>query len=159
MSLPCVTEMNPEVRKYIESSVLCWLATSTPTGEPNVSPKEVFAAFGDNSIIIANIASPNTVKNIRSNKQVCISFIDVFVQKGYQIKGVASVIESGSPHYHEMEQILLSMTEGKFPFKSITQIEIQRVKPIIAPKYILYPETTEEQQIASALDTYGVALK
>lgn len=151
--------MEPEIRKFIEQSVLCWLATSTPTGEPNVSPKEVFTSYGENHIIIANIASPNTVKNIELNKSVCISFIDVFVQKGYQIKGKAEIVRNDSVEYYKMEELLLKITGGKFPFKSITQIEIEQAKPIIAPKYRLDPKTTEEQQIESALATYGVTKK
>ena len=54
-----------------------------------------------------------------------------------------------------MEKVLLKMTDGKFPFETITQISIEQAKPIIAPRYLLYPETTEEQQIASAKKTYG----
>jgi len=148
--------MEPALRKSIEKSVLCWLATSTPTGEPNVSPKEVFTAFRDNFIIVANIASPNTVKNIESNEKVCISFIDIFVQKGFQVKGKAHIIKPGATDYDEMERLLLRITKGKYPFRSITKIQIEPVKPIIAPKYLLYPDTTEQQQIESAYQTYGV---
>ncbi len=150
--------MNEEIRESIEKSVLCWLATSTLTGVPNVSPKEVFTTYGD-YIIIANIASPNTIKNIQRNANICISFIDIFIQKGFQIKGKAKIVKSDSPEYQELSKPLLKITSGKFPFQSITQIEIAHAKPIIAPKYLLYPETTEQQQIESALETYGVTKK
>ncbi|WP_420577773.1 pyridoxamine 5'-phosphate oxidase family protein [Ekhidna sp.] len=147
--------MNKEIRDYIDKSVLCWLATATPSGEPNVSPKEVFAAYGD-EIIVANIASPQTVKNIKQNSQVCISFIDVFVQKGYQIKGEAEIVTPDSEGYTEMEAELLKLTNGEFPFVSITRISIKQSKAIIAPRYILYPDTTEQQQVENALKTYHV---
>ena len=75
------------------------------------------------------------------------------------IKGKARIVKKDAAEFHEMEQLLLKITEGKFPFQSITQIEIEQAKPIIAPKYLLYPETTEEQQIESALITYGVKKK
>ena len=71
-----------EVIQSIEASVLCWLATVAPDGSPNVSPKEAFMHDGKGRIIIAHIASPQTVRNITSNPQVCLSFIDVFTQKG-----------------------------------------------------------------------------
>ena len=48
------------------------------------------------------------------------------------------------------------MTGGKFPFSSIINVIVEKAKPIIAPKYILYPETTEEQQIESAKKAYGI---
>ena len=55
-----------------------------------------------------------------------------------------------------MESVLTQMTDGKFPFTNITEISIEQVKPIIAPKYILYPETTEAEQIESAKKLYGL---
>lgn len=55
-----------------------------------------------------------------------------------------------------MENLLLKMTAGKFPFKTITEITILKTKKIIAPKYILYPETKEEEQIKSAKKTYNL---
>lgn len=51
------------------------------------------------------------------------------------------------------------MTQGKFPFSSIIKIKAAHIKPIIAPKYILYPETTEKQQIESAMETYKLLNK
>ena len=47
------------------------------------------------------------------------------------------------------------MTGGNFPFATITEITVGEVKSIIAPKYILYPETTEKEQIESAKKAYG----
>lgn len=41
------------------------------------------------------------------------------------------------------------MTGGCFPFSTITEITIGQAKPIIAPKYILYPKITEKEQIES----------
>ena len=146
--------MNKDIKKYIDQSVLCWLATST-NNMPNVSPKEVFAHFGDNAVIIANIASPQSVKNIKLNPNVCVSFIDVLVQKGYQLKGKASILTKAHEGFSAMETELLKITEGNFPFSEIIKVDINSSKPIIAPKYILYPETTEEEQIESAKKVYG----
>jgi len=55
-----------------------------------------------------------------------------------------------------METVLLKMTEGKFPFSSIIDVHVHQAKPIIAPKYILYPNTTEEEQVESARKVYGI---
>ena len=89
--------LTPEVKKYINQSVLCWLATASAENVPNVSPKEIFTHLGESHIIIANIASPQTVKNILQNAQVCVSFIEIFIQKGFQIKGTAEVIKKSHP--------------------------------------------------------------
>ncbi|WP_282075435.1 pyridoxamine 5'-phosphate oxidase family protein [Maribacter aquivivus] len=144
-----------EIEAAIDDSVLCWLATSSADNMPNVSPKEIFCYFEDDTIIVANIASPQTVKNIRANKNVCISFIDILKQKGFQLKGAAEIIEKSATDFSKMEKMLLHLTEGKFPFATITKITITSSKPIIAPKYLLYPNTTEELQIESAKKSYG----
>jgi len=62
--------LTSEIKEYIDKSVLCWLATSSTDNVPNVSPKEIFNYFGENVIIIANIASPQSLKNIKQNKKV-----------------------------------------------------------------------------------------
>lgn len=148
--------MNSDIKKYIHQSVLCWLATVSEDNTPNVSPKEVFTYYED-CIIIANIASPRSVKNIQANNIVCVSFIDVLIQKGYQIKGKAEIIRKDHSEFETLEKPLLKITEGKFPFSSIFKISMDSTKPIIAPKYILYPETTEGEQVESAKKRYKLA--
>jgi len=148
--------LTTEIKIYIDKSVLCWLATSSKENVPNVSPKEIFTYHGEEFIIIANIASPQTNKNIKYNNKVCISFIDVLVQKGFQIHGQATIIKNTDDEFSELEPNLLKMTKGKFPFSTIIKIKIEKVKPIIAPKYLLYPDTTEKEQIESAKKTYGL---
>ncbi|TRX62580.1 pyridoxamine 5'-phosphate oxidase family protein [Fulvivirga sp. M361] len=148
--------LTPEIKKYVDQSVLCWLATASKDNLPNVSPKEIFTYYGPDRIIVANIASPQTVKNIQQNSNVCISFIDVLVQKGSQIKGTAEIIKETDPEFKEMEKVLLKMTGGKFPFASITAVSVNSVKPIIAPRYVLYPDTTVEQQIERARKSYNL---
>lgn len=71
------------------------------------------------------------------------------------MKGTAKIIEKADSEFVEMEKILTEMTGGNFPFATITEITVRQVKPIIAPKYILYSETTETEQIENAKKTYG----
>lgn len=151
--------LTTKIKKSIDQSVLCWLATSSSENFPNVSPKEIFTYYTDDFIIIANIASPQTIKNIKENNNVCVSFIDVLVQKGFQINGIAEIIKKSDSNFDKIGEDLLKMTEGKFPFSTIIKIKVEHTKPIIAPKYILYPKTTEKQQIESAMETYKLLNK
>ena len=57
--------INQAVKTDLKNSVLCWLATVDPTGVPNVTPEEIFASDGDDRVVIADIASSNSVRNIR----------------------------------------------------------------------------------------------
>lgn len=152
------TLLTANVRDSIERSVLCWLATADENGQPNVSPKEMFVAANHDHIVIANIASPTSAKNIVANEKVSLSFIDIFVQKGFKITGCAVEIKPSEPEYTEWAEPLSVMAGVRFPISSVFVIKATAVDPIIAPSYRLYPtETTEQAQIQSALNAYGVS--
>ncbi len=148
--------LNVDVKNYIERSILCWLATASEDASPNVSPKEIFTYDGDTHLLIANIASPTSLKNIKQNSSVCVSFIDVFVQKGYKLTGVARVWQKKDTGFEQKAERLQQIAGPLFPVHSFLSIEVQDVAPIIAPRYRFYPETTEAQQIENALKQYGV---
>ncbi len=151
-----MTKLADEVLSSINSCVLCWLATSSAGNVPNVSPKEAFAAFGDDTLLIANIASPQSAANVRENPKVCVAFVDVFVQKGFQVFGNASLVQKSDPEFQSLAAPLEDMTQGNFPFNTVFKVVATKVKPIIAPSYVLYPDTTEQQQVASSMKRYGL---
>jgi len=103
-----------DVLDSFQHCVLCWLATVDVEGAPNVSPKKVFCADGRKQLLIANIASPNSVRNIQSNPRVCVSFIDVFVHKDYKLRGSADIVSPGEPNFAELQVPLGRMTQGKY---------------------------------------------
>ncbi|CAH1045025.1 pyridoxamine 5'-phosphate oxidase family protein [Halomonas sp. TD01] len=149
--------LTKEVCASAEQSVLCWLATSDESGQPNVSPKEVFAVLDSQHIVVANIASPKSAKNIRINQKVCLSFIDIFVQKGFKIIGTATELKPTAQEYSHWVAPLLAMAGDRYPIHSVLVIKATAVEPIVAPSYRLYPaETSEESQTQAALRTYGV---
>ncbi|PSN20119.1 flavin-nucleotide-binding protein [filamentous cyanobacterium CCP5] len=145
-----------DVLHSIDRSVLCWLGTIDRDGMPNVSPKEVFCAHGSEGLLIANIASPQSDRNIRGNPQVCVSFVDIFVQKGYKLKGRAEIVRPKSPRFSQLEVPLEQITQGLFPIRNIITVQVQTIEPIVAPSYHLMAGTTEASQIAGAMRAYGV---
>ena len=103
-----------------------------------------------------NIASPNSIQNIKENNKVCVSFVDVFVQKGYKIKGQAIIIDKSDGNFALKVKPLIDLYSDKFPISAVIEIKVEKVESIQAPSYFLFPEVTEEQQIKSALETYKV---
>ncbi len=149
--------LSPEVHAAMERSVLCWLATVNEAGQPNVSPKEIFAPFDAEHLVIANVASPTSVRNLRSNPCVCVSFVDIFVQKGFKIVGTAQNVPHNAADYARWVRPLQAKAGPRFSIHSVMVVKVQSIEPIIAPSYRLYPaETTEQSQIESAMRTYGV---
>ncbi len=145
------------VRKAASRSVLCWLATVDANGQPNVSPKEVWTIADDRHVVVANIASPVTVRNIGQQPQVCLSFVDVLVQKGFKLTGTARELLPAEADYAAWAAPLLAMAGDRIPVRSVLLITVQTVQPIVAPSYWLFPETTTEaSQIEAARRSYGL---
>ena len=92
-------------------------------------------------------------------ENVCLSFIDIWVQKGFQVKGKARIVTKSDSEFSKKGKVLSKMTVENYPFDSITEITLKKVKPIIAPNYILNPETREQEQIESAKNTYVFILE
>ena len=149
--------LSSEVHISAARSVLCWLATVNENGQPNVSPKELFAVFDTEHLVIANIASPTSVRNIEVSPLVCVSFIDVFVQKGFKVTGAARNVRRQDTDFSRWSAPLKAKAGPRFPIQSVLVVRANAIKPILAPSYWLYPaETTEQSQVASAMRTYGV---
>jgi len=145
------------MKKSINDSVLCWLASSDLDHQPNVSPKEIFCHFNDEFILIANIASPGSVKNIKINPNICVSVLDILVQKGYQLKGTAEIIDQSQAEFEILKAPLYKLAGDQFPFNSLIKIKVKSAKQILAPSYLLYPDSTSEAaQIDLAKKAYNL---
>lgn len=141
-------------QNHFDQFVLCWLATVSEKGVPNVSPKELFVFEGEKHLLIANIASPQSVKNIQANCQVCVSGINIWTQKGLQCKGQAEVLTPQHQDFPKKAQLFETKNQGKFKVLHIIQIQIQTVKEIKAPSYLFYKETNERSQIEASKKQY-----
>lgn len=152
--------LTASIRDTIERSVLCWLATSDAHGHPNVSPKEIFyTAKGTDHLLIADIASPISVANIKAQNAVCVSLVDIFEQKGVKLTGRANIV---GPSDHEFDPIaapLLSKAGPDFPIRHAIVIEVERARPIIAPSFTFKPDQSDESRRHSAYAAYGVTPK
>lgn len=148
--------LSEAVKQSISESVLCWLATCNERGEPNCSPKEVFTFNDQSELVIANIASPESVTNIRSNPAVCVSFVHVFKQKGFKVKGLARYVSGDSPEFDNYFPLVAVMVGNTFKVQGFIVVAVTSVSPILAPAYYMVKGTTEESQISSAKKTYGV---
>lgn len=151
-----IIEVNENLRSELNNAVLCWLATVSREGVPNVTPKEIFTLSGRDRILIADIASPVSVRNIEDNPIVCVSFIDIFRQRGYKIVGLARIIERSNASFRTIGNELLAMVGDRFRIQNIIEVTMTRVSRIRAPSYQFYPERTEQEIMQDAYRTYGV---
>lgn len=149
--------LSQELRDAARRSVLCWLATADALGQPSVSPKEIFAVFDAEHFVVANIASPGSARNIGVNPRVCIGFVDVFVQKGFKVIGIARHVRRHEAEFAHWAAPLLAMAGPRFPLHGVFVVLAVAVEPIVAPSYRLHPgDTDEASQVAAAMRRYGV---
>ena len=144
------------VRREAERAVLCWLATVSADGTPNVSPKEMWCIHDDSTVVIAEIASPRSRRNLRQHSAACVSFVDVFRQKGFKLVGKARVIGPDDPDFAGLSAPLVAMTGDRFEVRNVFALAVERVTPIVAPSYALY-DASEEDMMADAFRTYSVS--
>jgi predicted pyridoxine 5'-phosphate oxidase superfamily flavin-nucleotide-binding protein len=149
-------KVNEAFRRDLANSVLCWLATVSAQGSPNVSPKEIFTLHDDESLLIADIASPVSVRNIRENPRVCVSFVDVFRMRGFKVEGEAALVARDAPGFADLARPLIEKAGPDFPIRAVIHVRILRIARILAPSYTLFPERPETERMASAYATYGV---
>ena len=149
--------MDDAIREIARRSVLCWLATVDAEGQPNVSPKEVWAIADDQHVVVAHIASPISARNIAQHPQVCLSFVDVFVQKGFKLVGAAREVRATDAEFSTWAKPLLATVGQRFTIQSVLVVHVKSVIAIVAPSYRFYPDdTTEASQVASAMRAYNV---
>src|SRR5579872_6207106 len=87
--------LTDDMKRVLAEQQLGFVATVTPDGAPNLSPKGTTAALDDDHIVFADICSPGTVANLRANPKVEINVVDPLTRKGYRFKGAARIVGEG----------------------------------------------------------------
>lgn len=143
-------------REDASNAVLCWLATVDAGGEPSTSPKEIWTLAGEDLILIADIASAHSLRNLRGHPRACVSFVDVFRQRGWKCYGTAELIVSNVPGFAEAAAPVLALAGPDYPVRHLIRIRVAHAARIMAPSYRLFPERSIEARISEAHRAYGV---
>jgi predicted pyridoxine 5'-phosphate oxidase superfamily flavin-nucleotide-binding protein len=105
---------------------LAWVATATPDGVPNVTPKGTVKILDDQHLIFADLFSLKTRQNLDRNPRVAVTVIDPSTHKGYQIKGTAELMSSG-PLYEQLAAELKGASASLPPPKYVVKISVDSV--------------------------------
>jgi predicted pyridoxine 5'-phosphate oxidase superfamily flavin-nucleotide-binding protein len=130
--------INPEMRRIVEEQRLCFAATICEDGTVNLSPKGTVTVLDDAHLMFADLASPQTVKNLRTNPSIEINVVDPVVRKGFRFKGRGIVVDPGG----RFDELLERFTSGSRPVRDaktrirhIVVIEVERALPLVSPAY------------------------
>ena len=83
-----------EMQEFMKGK-MAWVATASPDGVPNTTPKGTVQVLDDEHIIFADLFSLKTRDNLQKNPKVAVTVIDMETKKGYQFKGSTKLVDSG----------------------------------------------------------------
>ena len=122
-----------KIGKFISQQKLGFVATVSPNGTPNLSPKGTISVLNENTLVFANIRSPQTIENLEKNPSIEINIVDLFSRRGYRFKGIAKIISDGE----EYNKILLFYKQNgiQTTIKSIVIVNVKQILEVTSPLY------------------------
>lgn len=119
----------------IESSKLMFVATVRPDGTPNLSPKGSVRALDGEHLIFADIASPQTVTNVRNNPAVEVNVVDFLSRRGYRFRGTAEILEPGDKDFEWLAKWLRETHGDGTPCHHALKIAVTETAEVLSPGY------------------------
>src|SRR5262245_11974796 len=137
-----MTKLSEEMKTLVERQRLGFVATVCPDGTPNLSPKGTVSVLDDEHLIFADIRSPGTVSNLRTNPAIEVNVVDHFVRKGYRFKGTAEVLDSGPDFDRHVEFFSKrGLRDAPARIQAIVTVRVHQARPLISPGYDdVYPD-------------------
>jgi len=122
-----------KIGKFVSQQKLGFVATVSPNGTPNLSPKGTISVLDENTLVFANIRSPQTIENLEKNPSIEINIVDLFSRRGYRFKGIAKIISDGE----EYNKIILSYRQNgiQTTIKSIVIVNVKQILEVTSPLY------------------------
>ncbi len=125
--------LTADMKRLVGDHPLGFVATVSPDGSPNLSPKGTFAVIDDRTLAFADIRSPQTVRNLRTNPRLEVNFVDPFVRKGYRFFGTARLLNRGEPGFEPiLEKLRSSFAER---VRTVVVVTVEKAAPLTSPAY------------------------
>jgi hypothetical protein len=108
--------LNKRMKEIIAKQKILVLATADRNGVPNAVPVGAIKILDDRTILVSDQFFRKTLKNIKQNPRVALSFWDE--SEGYQVKGRARIHTSGKVYEETAEWVHRLGEEMGVPLKS-----------------------------------------
>jgi predicted pyridoxine 5'-phosphate oxidase superfamily flavin-nucleotide-binding protein len=131
--------LTPEMKEMVAYLRLCYVATASSDGVPNLSPKGSLKVLDDQRLVFADIDSPNTVENLRANPRIEINIVHPLLRRGYRFKGTAELSEDP-----ELKRFAGADLGAEYPVRVAVVTTVEQALAVHSPVYA-YTELTEEQ--------------
>ena len=139
--------LTPDVRAVIEAAHLCFAATVTPDGRPNLSPKGTIRVWDDAHLFFLDIASPGTRANLTRSPWIEINVVEQLSRRGYRFLGKAELHAEGNAVYDEAMRRVYDETLLAQPVAAVVLLAIERAAPLLSPAYWRVADETALREI------------
>lgn len=128
--------LTPEIQQFVRDQRLGFVATVGADSRPNLSPKGTTTVWDDEHLMFADIASPQTVRNLVANPHVEINVVDPVVRRGWRFRGTGTVYRGG-PCVERAHAILAAAgsTTPRERIASIVVVAVSEAQPLFSPAY------------------------
>ncbi len=133
------------MQRVVDEQRLGYVASVSPDGSPNLSPKGTTAVWDSEHLVFAHLHSHQTVANIETVSPVVeINVVDPILRKGYRFKGravvhrVGPVYDAGLRFYQQRSGL-----DGH-RIEAIVLVRIEQATSLISPAY---DDGTSEQEV------------
>jgi predicted pyridoxine 5'-phosphate oxidase superfamily flavin-nucleotide-binding protein len=137
-----MTVLTEDMKRVVREQRLGYVATISPDGTPNVSPKGSLTVWDDEHLVFADIESPHTIRNLAQHPETEVNVVDPFTRKGYRFKGRCTVLRAGGD-YWKIVEMYKSQGADIRRIRTVVLIAVSHAAPLLSPVYLL--ELTEEE--------------
>ena len=132
------------IKDFLNLQKLAYVATVSPDGRPNISPKGTVIGWDSETLAFADIRSPDTMRNLKDHPDVEINVIDPLSRKGFLFQGKASIVEDKSVYAKILNHYRQNGVKSKI--NSIVLVAVSNVSDVTSP---LYDMGISEEEIRS----------
>ena len=127
--------LTPDMRAVIQAVHLCFAATVTAEGRPNLSPKGTIRVWDDTSLFFLDIASPGTRANLAARPWMELNVVDQLSRRGYRFAGPAAMHTQGAI-FEEGCRRIFGEEGAKYPVAGVVLLQVETAAPLISPGYL-----------------------
>jgi uncharacterized protein len=127
--------LTADMRAVINSARLCFAATVTADGRPNLSPKGTIREWDDNHLFFLDIASPQTRENLIRSPWMELNVVDHLSRRGYRFSGRAVVHPQGTEIYDEAMRRVFVDEKSPWPVAAVILLALEEAAPVLSPAY------------------------
>jgi predicted pyridoxine 5'-phosphate oxidase superfamily flavin-nucleotide-binding protein len=126
------------MRAVIQAAHLCFAATVSPDGMPNVSPKGTLRVWDERHLFFLDLASPGTRANLRVHPWMELNVVEQLSRRGYRFFGPATLHADGAVYEEAVRRV--RGADAQPPVSGVVLLALERAAPLVSPGYWRVPD-------------------